>query len=303
LRPQLRNWQLFAIAVFVWGTTWHAIVYQLAQATPEFGVALRFSAAGAGVLAWSAWRGERLRFSASEHARLALQGVFMYSVSYLCVYHAERHLPSGLVAVGYSASPLILGVAAWALWRTPLTPRFVLGGVLGVVGVALIFWPEFTRASGDARTSLGAAFTVGAVLLSAVGSLIASRNKSSGLPFWPALGYGMAYSAVLSWAFVLGSGQPLHWPDAPSWWWSFAYLSAFGSVAAFAAYLSLQQRLGPGPASTISVATPVVALAVSTAFEGYRPDLWTGAGVVLAIAGHLLILGFGFGHVAAPAPE
>ena len=74
-------------------------------------------------------------------------------------------------------------------------------------------------------------------------------------------------------------------------------------MAAFAAYLSLQQRLGPGPASTISVATPVVALAVSSAFEGYRPDLWTGAGVVLAIAGHLLILGLGFGHVTATAPE
>jgi drug/metabolite transporter (DMT)-like permease len=302
-RPALRNWQLFAIAVFVWGTTWHAIVYQLAQTTPEFGVALRFSAAGAGVLAWSAWRGERLRFSAREHARLALQGIFMYSVSYLCVYHAEQYVPSGLVAVGYSASPLILGVAAWALWRTPLTPRFLLGGVLGAAGVALIFWPEFTRTRGDASTSLGAAFTVGAVLLSAVGSLIASRNKTSGLPFWPALGYGMAYSAVLSWAFVLASGQPMRWPVAPSWWWSFAYLTAFGSVAAFAAYLSLQQRLGPGPASTISVATPVVALAVSSAFEGYRPDLWTGAGVVLAIAGHLLILGLGFGHVTATAPE
>jgi drug/metabolite transporter (DMT)-like permease len=224
-------------------------------------------------------------------------------VSYLCVYHAERHLPSGLVAVGYSASPLILGVAAWGLWRTPLTPRFVLGGALGVTGVALIFWPEFARAGRDASTSLGAAFTVGAVGLSAVGSLIASRNKSSGLPFWPALGYGMAYSAVLSWAFVLGGGQPIRWPDAPSWWWSFAYLAAFGSVAAFAAYLSLQQRLGPGPASTISVATPVVALAVSTAFEGYRPDMWTGAGVLLAIAGHLLILGFGFGHATASARE
>jgi drug/metabolite transporter (DMT)-like permease len=302
LRPQLRNWQLFAIAVVVWGTTWHAIVYQLAQTTPEFAVALRFAVAGAGVLAWCAWRGDRLRFAISEHLRFALQGSFMYSVSYLCIYHAERYLPSGLVSVGYSASPLILGLATWALWRTPLTPRFVLGGLLGIIGVALIFWPEFAQTRDDADSALGAAFTVGAVLLSGVGSLIASRNKTSGLPFWPALGYGMAYSAVLSWAFVLGSGQPLHWPVAASWWWSFAYLTVFGSVAAFAAYLALQQRVGPGPASTISVVTPVLALTVSTALEGYRPDVFTALGVLLAVGGHLLILGPRFGAAPPSAP-
>jgi drug/metabolite transporter (DMT)-like permease len=47
------------------------------------------------------------RVPAREHALLALQGVFMYGVSYVSVYEAERHLPSGLVAVGYSASPLL----------------------------------------------------------------------------------------------------------------------------------------------------------------------------------------------------
>lgn len=299
VRLQLRNWQLFVLAVLVWGTTWHAIVYQLAETTPEFGVALRFGVAGAGVLAWCAWRGERLRISARDHARLALQGVFMYSVSYLCVYHAESHVPSGLVAVGYSASPLIMGVAARLLWGTPLSRRLAVGGAMGLAGVTLIFWPEFSRMRDDASTALGAAFTVGAVLLSAVGSLIASRNRSSGLAFWPALGYGMAYSSLMSWLFVFGSGQALHWPAALSWWLSFAYLAAFGSVVAFACYLLLQQRIGVGPAATVGVATPVIALAVSTALEGYRPDLLTVLGVALAIAGNLLVLGLGFRRTAA----
>jgi hypothetical protein len=61
------------------------------------------------VLAWCAWRGDKLRLPLRDHAWLALQGVFLYGVSYICVYHAERHLPSGLVAVGYSASPLVAG--------------------------------------------------------------------------------------------------------------------------------------------------------------------------------------------------
>jgi drug/metabolite transporter (DMT)-like permease len=284
------NWQLFVVAVVIWSTTWHAILYQLAHTTPEFGVALRFALAGALALAFAAWRGDRLRCTPREHALLALQGVFMYSLSYLCVYHAETHVPSGLVAVGYSAAPLIGGIGAWMLWRTPINARFLFGGVLCVAGVTLIFSPEIARAAPGDKTTLGALLTVSAVLLSGVGSLAATRNATHRLPFWAALGWGMVYGATLSCIVVVASGQPLALPSAPSWWLSLAYLSIAGSVIAFACFLELQQRVGPGPASTIGVMTPVLALVVSALFEGFRPVALTWLGVLLAVAGNVLIL-------------
>jgi drug/metabolite transporter (DMT)-like permease len=298
---RLPTWQLFVIAVVIWSTTWHAILYQLAHATPEFGVALRFGLAGALVLAFAALRGERLRCTPREHALLALQGVFMYSLSYLCVYHAEKHVPSGLVAVGYSASPLVNGVGAWLLWRTPINARFLAGGALCVFGVTLIFWPEFARVAHGGGTTLGALFTIGAVLLSSIGSLASSRNSAHRLPFWPALGWGMVYGAALSCVVVVTLGQPLLLPSAPSWWLSLAYLSIAGSVIAFACYLALQQRVGPGAASTVGVMTPVLALVVSALFEGFRPVTLTWLGVVLAVAGNILILAPKLKPVAARA--
>jgi drug/metabolite transporter (DMT)-like permease len=224
----------------------------------------------------------------AAHARIALQGVFMYSLAYLCVYHAEKHVPSGLVAVGYSASPLVNGIGAWLLWRNPLTPRFVLGGVLCVAGVAIIFAPEFAAVKAGGETLLGALFTVGAVALSAVGSLLASRNTTHRLPFWPTIGWGMVYSAALSALVLLASGTAVALPSplaAPSWWLSLAYLAIAGSVIAFACYLKLQERIGPGAASTVGVMTPVLALVVSTLFEGFRPVALTWLGVALAVAG------------------
>ena len=305
----LPTWQLFAIAVAIWSTTWHAILYQLASTTAEVGVALRFALAGLVALAVAAWRGDRLRCTAPEHARIALQGVFMYSLSYLCVYHAEQHVPSGLVAVGYSASPLVNGIGAWLLWRGALTPRFLLGGVLCVLGVALIFAPEFAGvAAGDAALR-GALFTLGAVALSAVGSLLASRNAVHRLPFWPAMGWGMVYGAALSALVLYASGQVVVLPgplSAPAWWLSLAYLAVAGSVVAFACYLTLQQRVGPGAASTVGVMTPVLALLISAAFEGFRPVALTWLGGALAVAGNLLILRPprvpGASNPAAPVP-
>lgn len=287
---RLPSWQLFVIAVAIWSTTWHAILYQLAHSTPEFSVALRFAGAGALALCIAAARGDRLRCGAREHALLALQGVFMYSLAYLAVYHAEKHVPSGLVAVGYSASPLVNGIGAWLLWRTPISARFLAGGVLCVVGVTLIFWPEFARAGDGAATARGALFTIAAVLLSAVGNLAATRNAKHALPLWTSIGWGMVYGAALSCVVVVASGQSIALPSAPSWWWSLAYLAIAGSVIAFACFLALQHRIGPGPASTIGVMTPVFALVVSAAFEGFVPALLTWLGVALAVAGNALIL-------------
>jgi drug/metabolite transporter (DMT)-like permease len=283
-------WQLFTVCVLTWSTTWYAITFQIGLTSPEFGVAVRFGLAGLCVLAWRGWRGERLRFTLREHAWLALQGVFLYGVSYVCVYHAERHLPSGLVAVGYSASPLVAGLGAMWLFGAPMGRRFVAGGLMGLGGVALIFWPEFGKAHVGRATPLGALFTVGSVLLSTVGSLVASRNRQRSLPMWPALGYGMVYGAATSLAVVLISGQAIVWPTAISWWVALLYLALAGSVLSFACYLTLLDRLGAGPAGTIGVMTPILALAVSMAFEGYRPDALAAVGVLLAIGGNVLML-------------
>lgn len=287
---RLRTWQLFAICVLTWGTTWYAIKFQIGDLSPEVGVALRFALAGAVVLALCAVRGERLRFDGDDHGRFALQGAFLYGVSYVCVYHSERHLVSGLVAVGYSASPLVTGWGARVLFGTHLSRRFVLGGVFGLVGVALIFWPEFARTRASWDTLLGIAFIAGAVLLSATGSLTASRNRLHGLPFWPSLGYGMLYGAAASALIGLLQGHSFMPPPLLSWWLSLLYLSLAGSVLTFACFLTLQERIGPGPTGSVGVMTPFLALVVSMVFEGFRPDVFTLSGAALAIWGNALML-------------
>jgi len=287
---RFKTWQLFAVCVVVWGTTWHAITYQLHDFSAEVGVAVRFALAGTAVLALCRWRGVPLAFSLADHGALALQGVFLYGVSYVCVYHGERFVPSGLVAVGYSASPLLSGVGAALFFGAALSRRFVLGGVLGVCGVIVIFWTEITRASASERASLGALFTVASVLFSAVGSLVASRNRARGVTLLPAMGFGMLYGAIAAAVVAFAFGRSVALPTAPSWWLSLAYLAFAGSVLTFACFLTLQDPVGVGAAGTVGVMTPLLALLVSIALEGFRPDVRTAAGAALAVAGNALML-------------
>jgi uncharacterized protein YcbX len=97
---------------------------------PKFGVTLRFGLAG---LPGAGRRRLAWRIAAPAAARPrpagAAGGVHVFAVLPVCLPR-RKHVPSGLVAVGYSASPLLAGLGAWALWRTPLTARFLIGGVL-----------------------------------------------------------------------------------------------------------------------------------------------------------------------------
>ena len=288
---RLATWQLFALCVLVWGTTWYAITWQIAELAPEFGVALRFALAGATILAFAAWRGERLRFGAREHARFALQGAFMYGVSYVCVYHAEQHVVSGLVAVGYSASPLLNMVGMRLFFGTPMTARVGGGALLGIAGITLVFWPEFSHLNTDRHVALGAFFTAASVVLSALSNMAAHRNHDAGLPVWQTMAWGMLYGAIFTLAITLALGRPLGFEATPGYVLSLLYLAVFGSVLAFGGFLTLLARIGAARAGYIGVMVPIVALAISSVFEGYRWEWLAIAGIAISVAGNVIILG------------
>ena len=63
-----------------------------------------------------------------------------------------------------------------------------------------------------------------------------------------------------------------------------------GSIVAFAAYLTLLTQLGSATGAYVSVVTPVVAMLLSSLFEGYRWTPVAALGGVLAVAGNWLAL-------------
>ena len=68
------------------------------------------------------------------------------------------------------------------------------------------------------------------------------------------------------------------------------YLSVFGSVIAFGAYLTLLGRIGAHKAGYATVMFPVVALVLSILFEGLRLDAAILAGMFLVLLGNTLVL-------------
>ena len=256
-------------------------------------VAYRFLLASLLLFAWCWIRGLPLRFSAQEHAWLALFGLGSFGVGYVFVYYAEQHVVSGLVAVGYSASSLLgmLGMLGMRLFfGVPMTRRMALASLLGIGGIVVVFYPELARLQGSTETAKGAVFTMLSVLVASLGSIVAYRNQRAGVPLWQGMAWGMLYGSLSALALGLASGETLSFDTTPGYVVSLAYLALLGSIAAFASYLTLLKRIGAARAGYIGVMVPVVALFLSAAFEGFRFHPLTWAGIAISVAGNVLIL-------------
>jgi drug/metabolite transporter (DMT)-like permease len=287
----LNNISLFLTCVAIWGTTWLAITYQLGPVAPEVSVSHRFLLAALIIAAWCRLRGLSLRFTARQHAALAAMGIAMYGLSYVAVYHAERYLASGVVAIGYSASPLLSMLGMRLFFGQAMTARMALGSAFGLVGITLVYWPEFSRLAEGRDVVLGATFTVLAVLISMSGGLLAHRNQARGLTGWPTMAWSMAYGGFASLIVALALGREYTIALTAPYLLSLLYLCVLGSIVTFAGWLTLIGRIGVARASYVGVMAPVVALFVSTLVEGFVWHPLTAAGVAVSIAGNVLVLG------------
>lgn len=293
---------LYVLTVAIWGTTWIALKWQLGTVPIPLSIAWRFAIAAVVLFAMLAAMRRLVRPRGAAIGLVAAQGLCLFCLNFLCFLHASRYIPSGLVAVLFSTSTVWNALMGRALFGRALAPQVLAGGALGMGGLALLFWPELAHAARGSQAGLGLVLGLGGTLCFSIGNMLSARLQADG--YTPAVtnAWGMAFgAAVLLAGFALtgglGEGQAA-FEGTPRYVGALLYLAIPGSVIGFTAYLMLVGRLGPERAAYATVLFPVVALNVSTVFEGYR---WTSpalAGLVLVMLGNVLV----FARRAAPRP-
>lgn len=274
---------LFWVPTLIWASTWHVILYQLAEVAPLNSVAWRFLLAGVVLLGVAAARGETWLPAPRWHGWLVVTGVVQYSINYWAVYEAERHLPTGLVAVLFSLMVFGNALIGWWLFGQAVSRRFLSAAACGVLGVVLIFWPEVVAAGARPHAALGLGVGLLAVICACVGNALTLTLSRRGLPLLPTLGWCMTYGALALWAVAGAEGSWAQIGRGAAWWLSLAYLTLFGSVVAFFVYFRLAQRVGPARAAMTGVMIPPIALLVSAVLEGWQPSGLSWAGIVLCL--------------------
>lgn len=284
------DYVLYAISVVVWGLAWIAMHYQVGQVAPEVSVVWRFVIAAPLMFLLALARGERLWFPLADHRYFVGLGAAIFSTNFALFYDASLHVASGLLSIVFSLASIgnvVLGAIAFGV---RIEKRVLVGGTLGVVGVAAMFYPELGGMKVDAAALIGLGLSLAGTVSFCIGNMLSFAAQRKKLPIFASTGWSMAYGVCFMTLFALARGQSFALEWSATYIGGLLYLSIIGSVIAFGVYFTLIGRIGAARAGYATVMYPVVALLVSTFAENYRWSVMAALGLACVLTGNVLVL-------------
>ena len=289
-RSQARNLAGFVLIALIWGSTWLVIKDQISVVPAPWSVTWRFSLAAVAMFALAALRREPLLLSGEGMRYAALFGMAQFAANFQFVYASERYLTSGLVAVFFALMLVPNAVMARVFLGARFGARFVAGSAVALAGIALLLIHEYRAAPAGLDVLKGVALVFCAVMCASTGNILQGTAAARRQPVLTLLAWALVFGALGNSLYAFALHGPPVFDPRPQYLWGVAYLGIIGTVATFPIYTALIRDWGPGKAAYNGVAVPVVAMLLSTLFEGFH---WTGlavSGALLAMAGLLIAL-------------
>lgn len=286
--PILNSAVLFIVTVLIWGTSWIAIALQIGPVPISVSVFYRIALAAI-VLLLALAVTRRLKFPA-QWRFVVLQALCLFSLNFVALYNAAAVIPSGLLSVVFSLASIFNTLNARIFFGEKITLRIVLAGVLGVCGLVLLFWDSLAI-SFNPDTLRGVGWALVGTMIFSWGNMASRRNSASGTTPIISNAWGMGIGAGVLLLLALATRQQLVVPVDPTYLAALLYLAVFASVVGFTTYLMLVSEIGSAQAGYATVVFPVVALVISTFFEGYQWTATAVSGVTLALLGNLVMFG------------
>ena len=286
-----RNFAAFLLVSLIWGGTWLVIRDQISSVPPGWSIAYRFVVAAAGMFALAKLRGEPFRLAPGGWPWVVALGIFQFSLNFGFVYRAEAYVTSGLVAVIFALLVVPNAVFGRIYLGQPIRREFVVGSSIAAVGVAMLFAQEYRASPATlGEVLLGAALCIGGILSASIANIVQATESAKRQPLLTLLAWSMLCGVAINATVALLTEGPPQFDPRPSYALGILYLGLAGSVVTFPLYYGLVRKVGAGTAAYSSVVVPVVAMILSTLFEGFVWGPLPLAGAAITIAGMVVAM-------------
>ncbi|MCU1350328.1 MAG: yedA [Acidobacteria bacterium] len=253
----------FAVVCIVWGTTYLAIRIGVETIPPVLLTATRYVVAGLVMTGVCLARGARLPRDRRTLGNLALVGFLMVGVGNLAVVWAEQWVPSGMAALLVATAPFWMAIVEMLRPEGDRVDlRRAIGMLVGFIGVALLVTPG---GSGGTGGHFDSHFLIGAIVIQvgAIGWQLGSvRGKYhlKGVPLLLSAGLQMLFGGILTGIIGFAVGEGPRFVLTPRTFAALAYLTVFGSILAYSAYVYALAHIRTTNMSLYAYVNPVVAV-------------------------------------------
>jgi drug/metabolite transporter (DMT)-like permease len=275
------------VACLLWSSTFLFIRIGLSEIPPFTFAWIRLTLALA-VLGPIAARRRSSTLTSLEIAHMCGSGLLLLGVNYALLFWGAQFVPSGLVAILQSGTPMLALVFAWLLGLERITPGKLAAIGAAIAGVFIIFRTE-ARVSGGAALAGAAAVFLGSACV-ALAYVWLKRATSAKHPFVIAAVQSAAAVVPLACIGLAIEGVPAFARWSPAAWGALLYLAACASVLAFSLNYWLLARMDASAMLLMGVAEVPIAIALGAIVLRERLPSNTLAGALLVLAGVTIVL-------------
>ncbi|EPQ9626816.1 DMT family transporter [Staphylococcus pseudintermedius] len=282
------NYLMYLFCMFIWGLNFIAVKIQGNSVSLEVALLYRSIIALLLFLALLSLIYKKIDLKNINFLTVVSFGLCNFTISYLLLYYGTFYSSAAIVTLIFSMKAIITPVFISVVFRTQVSKRIYFGGILGLLSVFIIIYPDLHKL--PSSFYIGVLFALLGTVVTSIGDVLSAYNSQKKTNPVIANVIGMSGAVIFLIVYTYINGDSYLIPTEINFWFGLIYLAVFASFLAWLFYLKLISNIGASESGYMVAMFPAIGGAASVFMGESQLNMNLLIGIVLACIGAYLAL-------------
>ncbi|EOW3693855.1 DMT family transporter [Staphylococcus pseudintermedius] len=282
------NYLMYLFCMFIWGLNFIAVKIQGNSVSLEVALLYRSIIALLLFLALLSLIYKKIDLKNINFLTVVSFGLCNFTISYLLLYYGTFYSSAAIVTLIFSMKAIITPVFISVVFRTQVSKRIYFGGILGLLSVFIIIYPDLHKL--PSTFYIGVLFALLGTVVTSIGDVLSAYNSQKKTNPVIANVIGMSGAVIFLIVYTYINGDSYSIPTEINFWFGLIYLAVFASFLAWLFYLKLISNIGASESGYMVAMFPAIGGAASVFMGESQLNMNLLIGIVLACIGAYLAL-------------
>ncbi|ELJ9238851.1 DMT family transporter [Staphylococcus pseudintermedius] len=274
------NYLMYLFCMFIWGLNFIAVKIQGNSVSLEVALLYRSIIALLLFLALLSLIYKKIDLKNINFLTVVSFGLCNFTISYLLLYYGTFYSSAAIVTLIFSMKAIITPVFISVVFRTQVSKRIYFGGILGLLSVFIIIYPDLHKL--PSSFYIGVLFALLGTVVTSIGDVLSAYNSQKKTNPVIANVIGMSGAVIFLIVYTYINGDSYSIPTEINFWFGLTYLAVFASFLAWLFYLKLISNIGASESGYMVAMFPAIGGAASVFMGESQLNMNLLIGIVLA---------------------